>query len=217
LKPFPPKMPVALVQLFVNNVNTRPATPVADVTTLAKAGQAITYNIGQPYATRWFWVRVVDDAGNEKITDLGSYRTQDNTPPDVTLSLALGNPSVSTIVATFNVTDASGQLSEVWTHITTGAAPTTSAAVRATGVQKTVGTTSHTFTGLTANVVYYVTVLGKDAAGNERMFTQSITTATDNTPPNLESYMIRPPVGAEGNPELLVVIYLTVSDVVAHV
>ena len=210
-------MPVALVQLFVNNVNTRPSTPVADVTTLAKAGSPITYNIGQPYATRWFWIRIVDDAGNEKFVDLGSYRTHDNTPPVVSLSLALGNPTVSTINATYDVTDASGQLSEVWVHITTGAGPTTASQIRATGVQKTVGSTSHTFTGLAAATQHFVTVLGKDAAGNEAFRTVDIATATDTAPPNLDSYVLRAPVGGEGNPELLVVIQLTVSDVVAHV
>jgi hypothetical protein len=209
-------MPVSLVELYVNNVNTKPATPAADVTALALAGQPIVYNIGKPWALRYFWVRIVDNAGNEKITELGSYRTQDNTPPVVDLSLALVAPTVSSIQATYSVTDASDQVIENFIHITTGTAPTTAAAIRATGVEKAIDATSHTFTGLQPATLYHVTVLGRDHAGNATITTASITTAADNTPPNLDSYQLRAPTAAEGNVELVVVIQLSVSDVVAN-
>jgi len=208
-------MPVALVELFVSATNSKPAVPVADVTALALAGQPIVYNVGKPWALRYFWVRIVDDAGNEKVTELGSYRTQDNTPPVVDISLALGTPTVSTVNVTYSVTDASDQVIENYIHIGT-VAPTTAAAVRATGVEKALNATSHTFTGLQAATQYYVTVLGRDHAGNATIQTASITTATDNTPPNLDSYLIRAPTAAEGNVELVAVIQLVVSDVVAH-
>ena len=209
-------MLVALVELFVSSVNVRPEIPVADVTALALAGQPIIYNIGKPWALRYFWVRIVDNAGNEKITDLGSYRTQDNTPPVVDLSLSLVSPTVSSIQATYSVTDASEQVIENYIHITTGTPPTTAAAIRATGVEKAINATSHTFTGLQAATLYHVTVLGRDHAGNTTIKTVSITTATDNTPPHLDSYQLRAPTAAEGNVELVVVITLGVSDVVAH-
>lgn len=207
-------MPVSLVELFVAPTNVKPATPALDVTAQALAGTPITYNIGTPYAQRYFWVRIVDDSGNEKVTELGSYRTQDNTPPVLDLSLALGSPTVSVINATFSVTDASGQVAETWVHIGTAAGATPSQ-VRATGVQKTVGATSHSFTGLNYNTQYFVTLLAKDAAGNEAITTVDIATAPDTTAPNLDSYVLRAPTGAEGNPELVVMVELVVSDVVA--
>ena len=207
-------MPVALVELFANDSNSKPATPVADVTALALAGQPIVYNVGKPWAVRWFWVRIVDSAGNERVTELGSFRTQDNTPPVLDLTLALGAPTVSVVNATFSVTDASDQLVDQFVHIGT-AAPANAAEIRATGVQKALGSTSHSFTGLQPATLYHVSVMGKDSAGNEAYETATITTAADTTPPNLDSYTIRAPTGGEGNAELVVVIELVVSDVVA--
>lgn len=199
--------PVSLVELFVGDTSA-PVTDVADVTALVLAGDPIVCYDGLPWAQRYPWLRVVV-AGSEQVIDLGSYRTQDNTPPLITLGVA---PAVDTINITYSVTDDSGQVAETYVHI--GTLEPDAAEIRATGVLQGGGSTSHTFAGLEPATRYYVSVLAMDAAGHTAF--QTVGVAGDNVPPSLDSYLLRAPTAAEGANELAVVVELAVSDVVSR-
>ena len=207
-------MPVSKVELFASALNVQPENPTLDITTDVLAGNPITYSIGTPYKEMYFWVRITDDSNNVKNASLGSYRTQDNTGPIITSTLAQGDPSVSVLELSYSISDASGQLSEAFVHIDTSA-PADSATIRAAGVSKSLLDTTHSFTGLVAYTTYFVSVFATDAAGNETIETRQLATAADTTPPVLDTFALRAPVGAEGDPELVVVIELAVSDIVA--
>jgi hypothetical protein len=180
------------------------------------ASEPVVFPIGKAYTQKFFWAEITDNAANKTTSSLGSYRTQDTTPPIVTSSLAAGTPAVSAINLTYTVSDNSDQLSELWVRAGT-AAPANAQAVRDSGVSKTaavITNATHTFSSLTFNTLYYVTVLAVDAAGNATMETKTLATANDTTTPTLTSYLLRAPVGAEGSVETDVVIVLVVADVV---
>jgi hypothetical protein len=208
-------MTIASVTLYTNSSDTFPTgDPGQDVTAAALAGTPIIVSIGKAWRQKWFWVKLVDGGGNETIAPLGAYRTVDQTAPSINSWVAAGTPATTSIVLTYDVTDNSDQLSELYVSIAT-TSPANAATIRSIGVQKTAAVVSgatHTFSSLTAGTTYYVSVLATDAAGNSTIETKSLATGTDTTPPSLNSYTLRAPVGAEGNPELDVVIVLTVSD-----
>ena len=207
-------MGVTKVELFASALNVMPENPTLDITTEVLAGTPITYSIGVPYKEMYFWAKIYDEANNVKVAPLGSYRTQDNTGPVITSTLTNGDPSVSVIELAYTLSDASGQLSEAFVHIDTSA-PADGATIRAAGVTKSLLDTAHSFTGLVENTTYHVSVLATDAAGNETIETKVLATAPDTTPPVLDSFTLRAPTGAEGDPELIVVIEMAVSDVIA--
>ena len=208
-------MGISKVELFVNTVDVFPENPTLDVTADVLASQPIVYSVGTPFATRYFFVRITDDAGNTKDASLGAATTQDNTGPVVSSTVVRGDPSVSVLQVDWTISDASGQLDSVYVHIGT-TPPADAAAVLATGIPKGLLDTTHSFTGLTDDTLYHVSVMGRDAAGNTTIETKSLATAKDTTPPVLDSFTLRAPTAEEGDAELVVVIEMSVSDVIAE-
>lgn len=207
-----PDMPVTSAFLYVNTVNAIPATATEEITS-GLSGGTITweYTIGAPNATRYFWVELVDASQNSSITPLGTYTTQDNTPPVLgALSLARGTPGTTSVVATFSATD-NDEVETIYVLVWPDQSNVPSATeVKAVG-QALAGTaTSLTRTGLSHNTTYYGWILAKDRVGNETAVTSmgSVTTLADATPPSVDSATLEPGT----DPESQVNIVLEVSD-----
>lgn len=208
------QMPVASAFLYVNSTNTIPGTATVEITS-GISGSNLTwdYDIGAPNATRYFWVELVDDNANSSITPLGSYVTEDNTPPVVaTSTMALGTPATTAIDLSFSATDNDAvETIYVWLSTSQTTVPT-AAEIKASGQALAGSATSLAKTGLTPATTYYAYIMAKDMVGNEsavQAFTPaSLTTNADTTPPTVDSFTL----SAGTDAETQVSISLTISD-----
>lgn len=196
-------MTVAEAHLGVNTVNNMATRSETDISSsISGSTLSTTYIVGAPNALRYFWIRLVDDSGNESITPLGSYTTQDNTDPVIsTFTMAAGTPATSEIDITISASDNDAvQTLYLWVSDTQTTAPTASA-IKASGVALGGTVTSHATTGLSPGTTYYGWLLARDRVGNESAVTAStpttITTASDTTPPTLDSSSLDPTPGFE--------------------
>eukprot|EP00873_Tetraselmis_striata_P035509 jgi/Tetstr1/455773/TSEL_042570.t1 len=162
-------MTISSALLYVNSTNTIPGTSTADITS-GISGSSLTweYDIGATNAARYFWVELIDDNANSSITPLGVYTTEDNTPPVITArSVSRGTPPTTVLNVTFNVTDNDAvQTIYVLLNDTQDTNPGP-ALIKTIGDAFPGGTTSHTYTGLTPDTIYYTWIMAKDQAGNE--------------------------------------------------
>ncbi|AUF82602.1 hypothetical protein TetV_520 [Tetraselmis virus 1] len=203
-------MPVNQVLLYVSANPTIPETATADVTAEWQYDGIITYNIGTPYALRYFWVKTIDDSSNESTHSLGSYRTQDNTAPVLNGSLAAGTPAESVVVFNYSISDASGQFGQSYVLLTTDNSAKSFSDITGSGQSVASNSTTYQFTGLVHSTTYYGWLAVSDAAGNESVFDGgNITTASDAAPPILTSHTFTATVGAE---ETSVDIALAIND-----
>eukprot|EP00873_Tetraselmis_striata_P035071 jgi/Tetstr1/455335/TSEL_042170.t1 len=207
-----PEMTISSALLYVNSTNTIPGTSTADITS-GISGSCLTweYDIGAPNAARYFWVELIDDNANSSITPLGVYTTQDNTPPVITArSVSRGTPPTTVLNVTFNVTDNDAvQTIYVLLNDTQDTNPGP-ALIKTIGDAFPGGTTSHSYTGLTPDTIYYTWIMAKDQAGNETSVDGfgPISTNADSTAPTVDSFSLVAGTDAESQ----VSISLTISD-----
>ena len=211
-------MGVTNVFLLTNTVNDLGTATEINVTLeLAPNGGTYVYSGLPPNSTHHLWIRLVDASANETIESLGSYTTQDNTPPTVdTFTLSAGTTPTSEIDVVLAASDNDAvQTLYLWVSDTQTTAPTATA-IKASGVALAGTTTSHTVSGLDPGVTYYGWVLARDQVGNESAVVAStpatLTTAPDTTAPSLDSFSLTATVGAE---ETSVDIIISISDVIA--
>eukprot|EP00873_Tetraselmis_striata_P008384 jgi/Tetstr1/428648/TSEL_018636.t1 len=157
------------------------------------------------------YVELIDDNANSSITPLGVYTTQDNTPPVITArSVSRGTPPTTVLNVTFNVTDNDAvQTIYVLLNDTQDTNPGP-ALIKTIGDAFPGGTTSHTYTGLTPDTIYYTWITAKDQAGNETSVDGfgPIATNADSTAPTVDSFSLVAGTDAESQ----VSISLTISD-----
>lgn len=211
-------MGVTQIFLLVNDVNDLVTATETDVSgSLAPNGGTFQYDVGAPNATRFFWVKLRDAAGNETIESLGNYTTQDLTAPTVdTFTLA---ESSSAPTQELDVTLAASDNDEVQTlYLLLSSTQTTApsaADIKSLGVALPGSTTAHTFTGLDPDTTYYAYAMAKDRVGLESAVIPSnpasVATLPDQIPPSLDSFSL---VATSGSEETAVDITISISDVV---
>ena len=211
-------MPITQAFIRVNDTSDLATATEIDATPeLAPNGGVFTYDIGAPNATRYFWIRLVDDAGNETIETLNSYSTQDNTPPTVdAFTLAAGASPTSEIDVGLAASDNDAVQSLYLLLSASQTTPPTATEIKAAGIALAGTATAHTVAGLKHGTTYFGWTLARDRVGNESDVVAStppsLQTAPDVTPPSLDSFSLTPTVGSE---ESSVDITISISDVVA--
>ena len=211
-------MSVTGVFLLSNTVNDLGTATEIDVTfDLAPIGGTYTLSGLPPNALRYYWIRLVDSSANETIESLGSYTTQDNTPPTIdTFTLSPGATPTTEMDVGFLASDNDAvQTIYLLVSDTQTTAPT-AAEIKASGTALTGNATSSTLTGLSANTTYFGWLLARDQVGNESAVVASVpaslTTAPDTVAPSLDSFGLAATPGAE---ETSVDITISISDAIA--
>eukprot|EP00873_Tetraselmis_striata_P022870 jgi/Tetstr1/443134/TSEL_031190.t1 len=128
----------------------------------------------------------------------------------LTWDVSRGTPPTTGLNVTFNVTDNDAvQTIYVLLNDTQDTNPGP-ALIKTIGDAFPGGTTSHTYTGLTPDTIYYTWIMAKDQAGNETSVDGfgPITTNADSTAPNVDSFSLVAGTDAESQ----VSISLTISD-----
>lgn len=208
-------MGVATVELLVNTSNTATGATVVDVTaSLSGTSLEHTYDVGTANTTRWFFLRATDDSGNETVTSLGAHTTEDNTAPVVTSATqAQGTPAATAVALTFGATDNDpAGVQAIYVYQSTSATAPDVATVKASGVAKAGGDTSHAFAGLSPGTEYFAWLVATDPSGNDTAVTAftpaSVTTAADSTAPTISAFSL----SAGSDPESEVTIVATITD-----
>ena len=211
-------MGVQSVFLLVNTTNDLGTATEQDVTSsLAPTGGTISFDVGAANATRFFWVKLVDEAGNQVVESMGSYTTSDLTAPVIstfTLAESVSSPT-GEIVVTLAASDNDAVQTLYVMLSSTQTTEPSAADIKSLGVALAGTTTSHTFTGLDPDTTYYGWCLARDQVGNESAVQASVppslATKADTIPPSLDSFTL---VATSGSEETSVEITISISDVV---
>ncbi|AUF82625.1 hypothetical protein TetV_543 [Tetraselmis virus 1] len=160
-------MPVQQLLLYVNEYNIIPEIHHSDVTADWLYDGKISIDIGVPYALRHFWIKMIDDSGNSSIRYLGSYRTEDHTPPDVTGSLSNVSPLAHSLSFDYDIEDESGQITGAKFILTTTPSQPTYQYIDDNGDVIDVQSTNLVVSGLDEQTEYYGWIAVSDAADNK--------------------------------------------------